>query len=253
MYERSDNGNRDWQILATFGTPPAQTRTGYLFPIEGQRWLATAVGYLQDYPPDDETGFLEFIRSLERPNFYETIKDLKPLSPVVTFRFPAHRHKHYEKLTAFPKGLLVLGDAVCRFNPVYGQGMSACALEVDLLDKMLSECSNSGIPAEFAQRFFKQSARIIANPWLLATSSDFLYPATGGKRPFGTRLLNWYMVHVFKLCAWNRAVLLRFYRVLHFLDKPSALFHPYVVFSVCKQALGFGGGKKLNPQAPIRE
>ena len=64
----------------------------------------------------------------------------------------------------------------------------------------------------------------------------------------GTRFLNWYVVKVLKLCAWNRSVLLRFYRVLHFLDKPTALFHPYVMFHVFKWALGLR--RKLATERP---
>jgi 2-polyprenyl-6-methoxyphenol hydroxylase-like FAD-dependent oxidoreductase len=243
IYERSEQGGRDWQILAVYGTPPDHTRTGYLFPVEGGRWLATAVGFLQDYPPDDEAGFLEFARSLEVPDFYEAIKDAKPLTPIATFKFPCHRWRRYERLARIPDGLLALGDAVCCFNPVYGQGMSTCALQVDLLDRMLRQCGRE-VPAGFAKRFFQQSAKIIANPWLLATTSDFLYPQTRGKRPFGIRFLHWYLVRLFELCAWNKTVLLRFYRVLNFLDEPAVLFRPATIFRVLLGSLRDRGKRK---------
>jgi 2-polyprenyl-6-methoxyphenol hydroxylase-like FAD-dependent oxidoreductase len=239
MYERSHcEGN--WRILAAYATPPARTRTGYVFPIEGHRWLVTAVGFLQDCPPDDAEGYLEFAQSLEVSDFYEAIKDAKPISPIATFKFPAHRWRHYERLPRFPEGLIVLGDAMCSFNPVYGQGMSVCALEAEVLGALLRDAGQKGgIPAGFSRQFFRKAAKIIANPWLLATSSDFLYPQTRGRRPFATRLLNWYFVRVLRLCAANKFVLLRFYRVIHLIDKPTALFHPYVVLQVCKYALGF--------------
>ena len=247
IYERTEQGGRDWQILAVYGTPPAGTRTGYLFPIEGGRWLATAVGFLQDYPPDDEAGFLEFARSLEVPDFYEAIKDAKPLTPIATFKFPCQRWRRYERLARLPDGLLGLGDAVCCFNPVYGQGMSTCALQVDLLDRLLRQCGRE-VPAGFAKRFFHEAAKIIANPWLLATTSDFLYPQTRGKRPFGIRLMHWYLTRLFESCAWNKSVLLRFYRVLNFLKGPGVLFRPSTILAVLTGILRFRGKHKRMAQ-----
>src|SRR5262249_20222081 len=155
-------GTRDenWQILATYATPPERTRTGYIFPIEGRRWLVTAVGFLQDYPPDDEEGFLKFAQSIETPDFYEAIKDAKPLSPIATFHFPAHRWRHYERLRNFPDGLIALGDAICSFNPVYGQGMSVCALEAEVLHELLQNaCGLGQLPRDFGRRFFQMAAK----------------------------------------------------------------------------------------------
>jgi 2-polyprenyl-6-methoxyphenol hydroxylase-like FAD-dependent oxidoreductase len=251
LYERPAQGPGDWRMLAVYGTPPRNKRAAYLFPVEGGRWLATAVGMLEDYPPDDDAAFLEFARSLETPDFFEAIKPARPLSPIATYKFPAHCWRHYERLAAFPERLLVLGDALCSFNPVYGQGMSVCALEADLLDRTLQEAAATGpLPGGLSRRFFRQAAKIIADPWLLATNSDFLYPQTRGRRPFGTRFLNWYVVRVHQICAWNRPVLLRFYRILHFLDRPTSLFHPYVLFHVCKWALGLRGGRRPTKERP---
>jgi 2-polyprenyl-6-methoxyphenol hydroxylase-like FAD-dependent oxidoreductase len=231
-YERPADAERDWRVLAVFATPPGRTRTGYLFPVEGGRWLATAVGRLADHPPGDEPGYLEFLRSLEVPDFYETVKDARPLSPISAFHFPAQRWRHYERLARSPDGLIVLGDAVCSFNPVYGQGMSVCALEADLLDRMLRDGGGAAAPAGFSKRFLRRAAGLVGTPWLIATSSDFMYPQTQGRRPFGTGLLNWYFARVFRLCARDRDVLLRFYRVLHLLDQPTTLFYPSVLFRV---------------------
>ncbi|HTU93826.1 MAG TPA: hypothetical protein VMF69_27345 [Gemmataceae bacterium] len=238
LYERPQESTRDWQILAVFATPPDSTRSGYIFPIEGGRWLVSCVGFSQDYPPDDEAGFLEFARTLEAPDFFAAIEGARPLSPIAAFRYPVQRWRRYDRLARLPEGLIVLGDAVCSFNPVYGQGMSACALQVDLLDCMLRQAGRK-LPSGFAKQFFRRAAKIVANPWFLATTSDFFYPRTRGKRPFGTKILHWYVRRVFELCAWNKAVLLRFYRVMHFIDQPTALFYPYEIFQVIKSALGF--------------
>jgi 2-polyprenyl-6-methoxyphenol hydroxylase-like FAD-dependent oxidoreductase len=241
FYERRPEAGRDWRVLAVFATPPGRTRSGYLFPVEGGRWLATAVGRLNDQPPGDERGYLEFVRSLEVPDFYEAIKGARPLSPVSTFTYPAERWRRYGRLARFPDGLVVLGDAVCSFNPVYGQGMSVAALQADLLDRVLRDCGGAAVPAGLSKRFLRRAAGVIATPWRIATCSDFMYPRTQGRRPFGTRLLNWYFARVFRLCARDRDVLLRFYRVLHLLDRPLTLLHPAVLFrALCAGRAGAG-------------
>ena len=251
MYEPSPDTTRDWQIMALYGTPPNSKRTGYIFPIEGGRWLVSQVGFLKDFPPDDDEGYLEFAKSLELPDFYEAIKDAKPLTPISTFKFPANRWRRYDHLARFPAGLLVIGDAISTFNPVYGQGMSVCSLEVDELRQLLESCQGSTkIPDDIAKKFFRKAAKIIETPWMLATQSDFLYPETSGKRPAHTNVLNWYLLRMLQLCSGNERIAKTFYEVLHFIKKPTAFFHPTVFFPVIGRGLGFKGSYKPSKQRP---
>ena len=251
MYEPKPDDSRDWQIMALYGTPLNSTRTGYIFPIEGGRWLVSEVGFLKDYPPDNDEGYLEFARSLELPDFYEAIKDATPLTPISTFKFPANRWRRYDQLSRFPSGLLVIGDAISTFNPVYGQGMSAGALEVEELRLLLEGCQGrSDIPDDLYKKFFRQAAKIIDVPWMLATQSDFLYPQTSGKRPLHSTPLNWYLVRVLKLCSGNERIVKTFYEVLHFIKKPSAFFHPLIFFPVLLRTIGFKGSYRPSKQRP---
>ena len=252
-YEPSHDDSRDWKIMALYGTPPNSTRTGYIFPIEGGRWRVSEVGFLNDSPPNDDEGYLEFAQSLERPDFYEAIKDAKPLTPVSTFKFPADKWRHYEKMSRFPAGLLVIGDAIATFNPVYGQGMSACALEVEELRRLLESCpEGNGIPANFYRSFFRRAAKVIDVPWLLATQSDFLYPQTQGKRLLHTNALNWYLVRVLRLCSGNDRITQTFYEILHFIKKPTAFFHPSIVWAVMSRFIRMSQPPESSKQRPAR-
>ena len=231
IYQRPNNAPRDWKAMGIYPWPLEMKRTGYIFPIERNAWMVTLSGCLRDHPPADEAGFLEFARKLGRPDVYEAIKDAEPLSPIAIHKFPANRRRHYERLSHLPDGLVVLGDAACSFNPVYGQGVTVAALEASTLraclDRHLS--SHAGNMVGFPHRFQKALASVVEAPWLFATSEDFRYPATEGKRPFGIRLLQGYTQRVCRLTATNPFVTQSFYEVLNMLKPPTALFHPRIL------------------------
>ena len=235
VYQRPPQSGRDWQMLIVYARAPEGTRCGVVSPIEGDRWIVTLSGCLKDYPPDDDAGFLEFARSLERPDLYDAIRDATPLSPITTIRFPAQRRRHYERMRRFPDGLAVLGDAMCSLNPLYGQGMSVAALEAAALSDCLRERRDlAGLP----RRFFRRAAGIIDGPWLLATGADFLYPGAAGKRPPGTGVLGWYNVNVLELSGYDPRVQTTFLEVMHLTRSPFALFSPAVLLPVLRRALG---------------
>ena len=143
-------------------------------------------------------------------------------------------------MTRLPAGFVILGDAVCSFNPVYGQGMSVASLEARILDMCLRDQhrqSSSNDLAAFPQRFQKAIVKAVKVPWMLATGEDFRYPETEGKRPPGMNLLHWYTRRVNELTATDPRVAGLFYQVLHLLKPPTVLFSPRVVWAVLTKGL----------------
>jgi flavin-dependent dehydrogenase len=176
-----------WRGLYLQYAPPTALRAGTLVPVEGDRWLVGLFGLSRDYPPTDEAGFLEFARSLRSPLLYEAIRDARPLAPIVGYRATENRLRHYDLLPRRPEGLLVLGDAACTFNPVYGQGMTVAAAGALALAGCLRAQGQRGDLRGLAARFQRRLARQLAPVWTLATNGDLRAPGTEGGRVARTR------------------------------------------------------------------
>jgi 2-polyprenyl-6-methoxyphenol hydroxylase-like FAD-dependent oxidoreductase len=174
------------KVMLFGGPPPKYTNGAGIGSIENDTWMVSLAGRFGQYPPTDEAGFFEFAKALPTKRFYELIKDAERISDITHHRFPTSVQRHYERLVAFPERFLVLGDAISSFNPVYGQGMSSAALQVKALGQLLGQRA-AGSPAEALDKlgaaYFPRAAEVIAQPWLLAASSDFAYPQTTGERP----------------------------------------------------------------------
>lgn len=225
----------DWKFLAIYPKPPSSTKFGVILPVEGNRWLVTLVGVLRDYPPEDDEGFLQFAKALDHPAIYQALEGATALTPTARYRFPTYLRRHYERLTPFPEGFLVIGDGMCSFNPIYGQGITVCALEAEALETCLRHYR--GNLSSLSREYFKKAAQITDTAWRMATGVDFLYPQTEGKRPLGTPLMNWFHAQLLELSARDRKIATTFHEVLHFLKPPTALFHPYILTQVLKSGL----------------
>lgn len=230
-YEPPKNFQRDWQGITVFANPKDNSRGGVLYEVEGNRWVVTLIGVARDYPPTDEAGFLEFARTLRNPILYDAIKQAKPLSPVYSYRRTENCLRHYDRID-LPKGIVVLGDAVCAFNPIYGQGMTTAALGAITLDRCVAKYGKS---KRLTKRFQKQLAWAITTPWLMATGEDSRWSATVGARP--SRMARWlqaYLDRVLLVGTTNSEVFGTFLEVMHMVKSPIALFQPVILFEVLK-------------------
>ncbi len=215
-------------------TPPSQTRVGFMLAMEGDRWIVTIGGLRGDQAPTDPQGFLAFSRTLSRPDIYEVIKDAEPLTEAVPFKFRSNLRCRYENLARFPAQYLVMGDAVCSFNPFYGQGMSVAALEGLALDRCLTDAPRDG---QLWSLFFGAIARVVDTPWTIASGSDFAFDGVTGPRPHGTDLINWYLARVHRAAATDPVVCRAFFDVANLLEPATSLFQPAIVMRVASGAM----------------
>jgi hypothetical protein len=177
-----DDAPADWKGVMTFGQAPHDSRGGLMLPLEGNRWMATIGGRHGDVPSGDAEGFLSYARALRTPTIYNAISHARRLGEVARYGFPESVRRHFERFDAFPRGLLPIGDAICRFNPVYGQGMSVAALEACLLRRLLERPGDGDPIAGLAPAFFAEVQALIETPWSVAIL-DFVFPDTRGQRP----------------------------------------------------------------------
>jgi 2-polyprenyl-6-methoxyphenol hydroxylase-like FAD-dependent oxidoreductase len=140
-------------------------RGGLMLPLEGNCWILTVGGRHSEKPPGDGAGFLAFARQLRTPTIYDAIKRAECVSEVARFNFPASGWRHFERNKPFPRGLLLVGDAICRFNAVYGQGTSVAEQEAALFHQLLRRQVEASEPlAGLAPAFFAGACSLIETP-----------------------------------------------------------------------------------------
>ncbi|SRR6266545_467842 len=226
---------------------PSHPRGAFYYRLPGDdgRVELSLTGVLGDHPPTDPEGFLEFVRSLPVPEIYESVREAEPIDDAVTFRFPASVRRRYERLARFPEGLLVMGDAVCTFNPVYAQGMAVAAIQSRILAEQLRK---DPVPAP--SEFFREIARQIDSPWEFAAIADLGYAGVEGPRSPKVRMINAYIARLQRAAVHDASLTNAFMRVAGLIDEPTALLRPGHVLRTLRQFRA--RGSQLSASAPLQ-
>ena len=184
IFDIPEDASDDWKGVMHLPDAPKTSRSGLLMPVEGNRWMLALGGRYDEVPPGDEVGLREFAATLRTPTIARALESARMVAGVDRFRFPESRFRHFERLEAFPDGLIPIGDAICRFNPTLGQGVSVAALEGRALGEMLASIAQGQGRIEPIWRpFFRKVAEIVDTPWAQAVVPDFIFPRTVGERP----------------------------------------------------------------------
>ena len=211
-------------------------------PHRGQPWgmammavedggsLLTVLGYRGHHPPPDLAGVMSFVARSAPPDVYEAVAAAQPIDDrVATYRLESNLRRHYERLRHFPDGLVVLGDAVTSFNPIYGQGMTVAALQAVALRHCVSQADRFT-----SRRFLRTSARLATAAWDMTTGADLDLPEVEGPRPVKVRIINAYMRRLMAAASHDTVLATAFMRVAGMVDQPPTLLRPRNVVRVLR-------------------
>jgi len=228
----------DGPVGAAIGATVANPRGGVMINQEGDRWMVSIGGILGDAAPLDHEGFTAFAATLPSPAIHDVIRNAEPLSDAVRFRYPASSRRRYERMSRFPAGYLAFGDAICSFNPTYGQGMTVAALEGTVLRNCLADGTT-----DLGLRFFRGAARIVDIPWDISVGADLRFADVEGRRTAKVRMVNRYLERVHVAAERDPRVGRAFLRVVNMIDRPEQLMAPRTAVRVLR---GSRGGRRVS-------
>jgi 2-polyprenyl-6-methoxyphenol hydroxylase-like FAD-dependent oxidoreductase len=225
VYRRRPGDMIDWQAAFTVPEPPRQKMAGVALPVEGDRWLVAIGGWHVAEPPADPEQLERYAKALPDTLVSDVMSRAEPLSDVAVARFPSSRRRLFERLDRLPAGYVAMGDAICSFNPIYGQGMTCAVQQASTLGQVLDRHERRS-DASMARDFYAAAATVITTPWQFAVGGDFNYPETSGPRPRGVRLRNWYAKQITYAAQIDIGTSRIFNAVQQLLTPPNVLFRP---------------------------
>ena len=183
VFEKPEDAPTDWLFVVHAPTPPGSSRFGILMPMEGRRWSVSLSVNHGEAPPGDIDGFMAFVKSFRMPTIYNAIRSAKRVGDIARFGMACSVLRAFDRLGRFPRGLVPLGDSVCRLTPINGQGMSVAAQEAHVLAYLLESRRGRVDPLDgLAEAFFTEIQPLLEAPWAVAMN-DLVYPQTRGERP----------------------------------------------------------------------
>jgi 2-polyprenyl-6-methoxyphenol hydroxylase-like FAD-dependent oxidoreductase len=222
-----------WKVVSAFPEPKAGSLGALLVPIERGRWLVSMGVSHGESLPADKAGFMQALRRLRNPTIHDAVSGAEMIGKPVRYAFEASVRRHFNELAAFPKGLIPMGDAICRVNPLYGQGMSVAAMQALGLRRLLDSRGERGLSALAADHFAMTEA-VLEAPWAVA-ELDFMYPETSGDRPASLAFTLAYLRALLQVAARDPQAHCALMAVRHLLKPSSTYREPWLMQQVMAQ------------------
>jgi 2-polyprenyl-6-methoxyphenol hydroxylase-like FAD-dependent oxidoreductase len=157
--------------------PPEHEFLVNFFPIEGNRSIACMGSWGIDMPRTVED-FAASAGRLRTPQFAAAMAASAPTSEVHLTRSTGNKWRRYDQLRTAPEGVVFIGDAICAFNPFYGQGMSAAAASSVLLRDALESATT--LDQAFFKGLLSAQRKNLKVAWGMAMARDRGYECATG-------------------------------------------------------------------------
>ena len=217
---------------------PATGRGALALPVENNHWLVIATGYGDKRPTREPADFDAYLAGLPDPALADLTARLEPIGDIALYRQTSNQRHRFGRVRGWPDGLLVVGDAACAFNPVYGQGITVAAQQALLL--------GDGWPARGLQRRLDGVADFC---WSVATSEDLRHPTSAGQQNLGQRVIaRWSTELAKQATADDRLAYRAFARAYHLMARPIVLFHPALFLDAALSAVRGRGAPAPRPE-----
>ncbi|MCZ8380214.1 FAD-dependent oxidoreductase [Mycobacterium sp. CPCC 205372] len=207
--------------------PQGSTGRGGLVAGENDTWTLTAAGRTHDgvAAPSSFADMLALAAQFVPPHILPALKRARPLTDVAVYHYPGGIWHRYEQQAHHPDGLLVVGDALCCLDPVFGQGITMAALHAAALRAELRGGTSVG-----PERFHRSLASVIAPVWA-ANQPAGRTPARSSRHRVQRRVIDWSQRMILE-SADDIVVTERLYRVGNMIDPPQRLLEPALLARV---------------------
>jgi 2-polyprenyl-6-methoxyphenol hydroxylase-like FAD-dependent oxidoreductase len=228
-------GSASKRCLAIYQhAPTGNKRTGFCSPLEHGRKVVTLVGYHGDHAPTEIGAFREWAKTLLRPELAEELAGLELVGELHKYNYPEQYRRCYGRMRRLPERYLIIGDAMCSFDPTFGQGMTIVAIQAEQL-------ARDARPHRSTTRLQRQLYRLTNLPFSMTSNEAHRWSETSGWKPPLSRLQQSYIGRVFDAANRDPEVYRTLMRVTHLVSPPTALFRPSMVLRVL-------GGKTRQPE-----
>ncbi|MGW0732743.1 FAD-dependent oxidoreductase [Streptomyces sp. NPDC002851] len=229
---RGRSGVLDGETLGYYVYPgPEQVHGGGALPLEDGTHLVIVSGLRGDEPPTDDDEFVKYTKRLPHPPLHRWLDEAEPLSPAFGYRRTANIRRRYDLPGRHPAGFLATGDALCTFNPIYGQGMAVAAMSAVALRDALADRRRTPTTRR-VQRALLAASR---QAWDISAGADRKMPGALGTAVVGgpaDRIADPYLRRVQERYMGDPVVGRAFRSVLTLSAPVTALFAPPVARAV---------------------
>lgn len=221
---------------------PDLARGFAMFAQEDGAWMVTVASFGEEKKaPTEPAAFDAFLQTVAPAHALEALAGAEPFGEIVRFGYKTERRRRYERMRRFPESLLPIGDAICSFDPIYGQGMTVAALEALALRRCLQ-----GGGRNLRRRYLRAASRIVAHAWSIATAADFTLPGLRERANLAVRLQNAYVERLERAATADGEAAAALIRVVSMTASPLSVARPSLLWRALR------GPSPKSPPWPAR-